>query len=175
MHTHTWSSGQPTLWRPGSSWGFGALLKGHTSVVDNYYRSRDSNPQPQVTSPMLYPLGHDYLKGYSTPKWKFFNAISRQFVGCCSEHHCTCCAQTPQIKRSTGSCMHNSSECRLYSIRIKRRYAVSVLKGHRERDIVKPPTPVQIAPELPTATMLCSGNYSCGARNLVGPSVAMQT
>ncbi len=29
--THTWSSGQPTLWRPGSSWGFGALLKGHLS------------------------------------------------------------------------------------------------------------------------------------------------
>ncbi len=33
-HTHTWSSGQPTLRRPGSSWGFGALLKGLTSVVD---------------------------------------------------------------------------------------------------------------------------------------------
>ncbi len=31
--THTRSSGQPfMLWRPGSSWGFGALLKG-TSVV----------------------------------------------------------------------------------------------------------------------------------------------
>ncbi len=54
--THTWSSGQPTLRRPGSSWGFGALLKGHTSVVANSCRSRDSNPQPQVTSPMLYPL-----------------------------------------------------------------------------------------------------------------------
>ncbi len=33
--THTWSSGQLTLQRPGSSWGFGALLKGLTSVVDN--------------------------------------------------------------------------------------------------------------------------------------------
>ncbi len=32
--THTWSSGQPTLRRPGSSWGFGALLKGLTSVVN---------------------------------------------------------------------------------------------------------------------------------------------
>ncbi len=42
--THTWSSGQPTLRRPGSSWGFGALLKGLTSVVDNSYRSRDSEP-----------------------------------------------------------------------------------------------------------------------------------
>ncbi len=57
--THTWSSGQPTLWRPGSSWGFGVLLKGLTSVVDNSCQSRDSNPQPQVTSPTLYPLGHN--------------------------------------------------------------------------------------------------------------------
>ncbi len=54
--THTWSSGQPTLRRPGSSWGFGALLKGLTSVVDNSCRSRGSNPQPRVTSPTLYPL-----------------------------------------------------------------------------------------------------------------------
>ncbi len=41
---------------PGSSWGFGALLKGLTSVVDNSCRSRDSNPQPRVTSPTLYLL-----------------------------------------------------------------------------------------------------------------------
>ncbi len=45
--THTWSSGQPTLRRPGSSWGFGALL---TWVVDTSCQSRDSNPQPWVTS-----------------------------------------------------------------------------------------------------------------------------
>ncbi len=45
-----WSSGQPTLRRPGSSWGFGALLKGLTSVVDTSCQSRDSNPQPWVTS-----------------------------------------------------------------------------------------------------------------------------
>ncbi len=57
--THTWSSGQPTLWRPGSSWGFGTLLKGLTSDMDNSCWIRDSNPQPQVTSPTLYPLGHD--------------------------------------------------------------------------------------------------------------------
>ncbi len=56
--THTWSSVQPTLRHPGSSWGFGALLKGLTSVVDNSCRSRDSNPQPRVTSPTLYSLGH---------------------------------------------------------------------------------------------------------------------
>ncbi len=57
--THTWSSGQPTLRRPGSSWGFGALLKGLTSVVDTSCQSRDSNLQPWVTSPTLFPLGHD--------------------------------------------------------------------------------------------------------------------
>ncbi len=56
-----------------------------------------------------------------------------------------CCAQTPQIKGSTGSCMHNSPVCRLYQcpIRIKRRYAV--LKGHRERDNVRLPASVQIS------------------------------
>ncbi len=32
------------------SWGIGVLLKGLTSVVDNSCRSRDSNPQPRVTS-----------------------------------------------------------------------------------------------------------------------------
>ncbi len=45
-----WSSGQPTLQRPGSSWGLGALLKGLTSVVDTSCQSRDSNPQPWVIS-----------------------------------------------------------------------------------------------------------------------------
>ncbi len=50
------ASGQPTLRRPGSSWRFVALLKGLTSVVDNSCRSRDSNPQPWVTSSTLYPL-----------------------------------------------------------------------------------------------------------------------
>ncbi len=51
----------PSAHTPGAvgSRGFGALLKGLTSVVDNYCRSRDSNQQPQVTSPTLYPLGHD--------------------------------------------------------------------------------------------------------------------
>ncbi len=55
-----WSSGQLTLRRPGSSWGFGALLKGLTSV--NIYwtiPAVDSNPQPRITSSTLYPLGHD--------------------------------------------------------------------------------------------------------------------
>ncbi len=44
---------------PGSSWGFGALLKGLTSVIGNSCRSQDSNPRPRITSPTLYPLGHD--------------------------------------------------------------------------------------------------------------------
>ncbi len=34
------------------------LLKSLTSVMDNSCRSRDSNPQPRVTSLTLYPLGH---------------------------------------------------------------------------------------------------------------------
>ncbi len=54
--THTWSSRQPTLRRPESSWGFGALLNGLTSVMDNSCRSRDSNPQPRVTCLTLCSL-----------------------------------------------------------------------------------------------------------------------
>ncbi len=61
---HTWSSGQPTRRRPGSSWGFSALLKGLTSVVDNSCQSRDTNPQPRITSPTLYSLGHDCLHAF---------------------------------------------------------------------------------------------------------------
>ncbi len=52
----------------------GALLKGitrghsRTSVVDNSYRSRDSNPQPRITSPTLYPLGND-CPLFVAPTW----------------------------------------------------------------------------------------------------------
>ncbi len=53
---HTTGAVEETLRRPGRSWGFSALLKGLTSVVDNSCRSRDSSPQSQVTSPTLYPL-----------------------------------------------------------------------------------------------------------------------
>ncbi len=57
-HTHTNTPGAVNTHTPGAvgSRGFGALLKGLTSVVDNSCRSRDSNPQPRVTSPTLYPL-----------------------------------------------------------------------------------------------------------------------
>ncbi len=72
--THTRSSGQPMLRHPRSSWGFGALLKGLTSVV--VLRVEESAgyslPPPtipagpetrtrnfRVTSPTLYPLSHD--------------------------------------------------------------------------------------------------------------------
>ncbi len=44
------SIGQPTLRRPGTSWGFGALFKRLTSVVDTSCQSQDSTPQPWVTS-----------------------------------------------------------------------------------------------------------------------------
>ncbi len=39
-----WSSGQPALRRPGNSWGFGALLKGLTSVVDTSCRAGIRTP-----------------------------------------------------------------------------------------------------------------------------------
>ncbi len=66
------------LQHPRSSWGFGALLKGLTSVVvlkverkhwlltppptNNYCQTCDSTCNLQVTSPTLYPLGHDCLE-----------------------------------------------------------------------------------------------------------------
>ncbi len=53
-HTHTPGAVGSRHWRPGR-----ALLKGLTSVVDNSSQSRDSNPQPRVTSLTLYPLGHN--------------------------------------------------------------------------------------------------------------------
>ncbi len=42
------------------------LLKCLTSVVDNSCRSRDSNPQPRVTSATLYPLGHNCPERFSS-------------------------------------------------------------------------------------------------------------
>ncbi len=76
-HTHTWRSGQPTLWHPGSSRGFSALLKGLTSVVDNSSWSRDSNPQPWVTSLTLYPLGHDWQhKAHDIKSWEYSGIVA---------------------------------------------------------------------------------------------------
>ncbi len=77
--THTQSSGQLMLQHPGSSWGFGALLKGLTSVVvlkvERKHWLFTPPPPPtitarpetrtcnlRVTSPTLYPLGHDCLE-----------------------------------------------------------------------------------------------------------------
>ncbi len=74
--THTWSSGQPTLRHTGSSWGFGALLKDLTSVVDNCSRSRDSNPQPRVTSPTLYPLKPRLPPAVQKPWQSGFHTLS---------------------------------------------------------------------------------------------------
>ncbi len=54
VNTHTRSSGQPfMLRRPGSSCGFGALLKGTSVVVLRVERALDIS----ITS----PLGHDYI------------------------------------------------------------------------------------------------------------------
>ncbi len=81
-----WSSGQSTVRRPGSSRGFGALLKGLTSVVDTSCQSRNSNPQPWVISgfksnalsirPRLYSRGIDpfLLRDY----WKIW--LKREII-----------------------------------------------------------------------------------------------
>ncbi len=82
--THTWSSGQPSLRRPGSSWGFGALLKGFTSVVDTSCRSQDSNSQPRITSPTLHPLGLDCPRNLTIhcPNHPPFNTVQSSFPLC---------------------------------------------------------------------------------------------
>ncbi len=66
---------------------------------------------------------------------------------------CTCCALCA-IKHMTQKhwCVHAARE-REEGVKTHR-YAV--LKGCRERDIVRPPTPVQITPELPTVTVFYS-------------------
>ncbi len=68
-HLEQWAA---ILRRPGSSWGIGALLKGLTSVMvlkveralvihstDNPCRTWNRTGNLWVTSPTLYPLGHD--------------------------------------------------------------------------------------------------------------------
>ncbi len=74
---------------------------------------------------------------------------------------CTCCALCA-IKHMTQKhwCVRAARE-REEGVKTHR-YAV--LKGCRERDIVRPPTPVQITPELPTVTVF----YSRVARHLAG-------
>ncbi len=72
---HTRRSGQPfMLQRPGSSWGFGALLKGLTSVVvlrverelvNHFPKTIPAGPETRthniwVTSPTHYPIGQDF-------------------------------------------------------------------------------------------------------------------
>ncbi len=55
--THTW-----TLWRPGSSWGFGALHKGLSRgrfLPEPGFEHTTLGLKPRVSSPTLYPLGHD--------------------------------------------------------------------------------------------------------------------
>ncbi len=49
--THTRSSGQPMLRRPGSSWGFGALLKGTSVVVLRVERTLVIHSPPPPTIP----------------------------------------------------------------------------------------------------------------------------
>ncbi len=92
--THTWSSGQPTLRR---SWGFGALPR-LTSVVDSSCQSQDLNPQPWVSSPALYPLGHD------CPTTAPFNPES-----------CRCCRTLQRVARCSCSSLLTISKSSKYT------------------------------------------------------------
>ncbi len=64
---------------------------------------------------------------------------------------CTCCALCA-IKHMTEALVH---ACSAWAVRGSKN-THAVLKGCRERDIVRPPTPVQITPELPTVTVFYS-------------------
>ncbi len=66
---------------------------------------------------------------------------------------CTCCALCA-IKHMTQKhwCVRAARE-REEGVKT---HSYAVLKGCRERDIVRPPTPVQITPELPTVTVFYS-------------------
>ncbi len=74
---------------------------------------------------------------------------------------CTCCALCAIKHMTQKHCCVRAAREREEGVKTHR-YAV--LKGCQEQDIVRPPTPVQITPELPTATVF----YSRVARNLVG-------
>ncbi len=93
VHTHSSEHALPEQWaaillrRPGSSWWFGALLKVLTSVVEE--SALHSLPPPTipagpetrtrnlwVTSPTLYPLGHDCLLASERKTYKcIFNKV----------------------------------------------------------------------------------------------------
>ncbi len=69
--------------------------------------------------------------------------------------------QTPQIKRMTQKALVHA--CRVCITVLSAGYTggqcekSADMKGRRERDIVRPPAPVQITPELPTSTAFYSG------------------
>ncbi len=73
--THTRSSGPAMLQRPGSSWGFGALLKDTSVMVlkeDTPPPTIPAGPEIQthnlpLTSPTRYPLGHDWPPAHDWP------------------------------------------------------------------------------------------------------------
>ncbi len=105
---------------------------------------------------MLPPLGDCLVSLYARA-----GSAHRQPAWSVRVPLCTCCALCA-IKHMTQKhwCVRAAHE-REEGVKTHR-YAVP--KGCRERDIVRPPTPVQITPELPTAAVF----YSRVARNLVG-------
>ncbi len=81
-HTHTWSSGQPfMLGHLGSSWGFGALLKG-TSVVVLRVDSEHCTFTPPTDNPCWIwdsnpcPLGYKFDSLYIRPRLPQYMATS---------------------------------------------------------------------------------------------------
>ncbi len=67
---HTWSSGQPTVQRPGSSHGlpFGAGIRTHNLGL------------PRVSSPTLYPLGQRLPSACTRTRAHDFRLISTTFT-----------------------------------------------------------------------------------------------
>ncbi len=62
----------------------------------------------------------------------------------CSEHRCTCCTQTPQIKLSTGSCvqyMHNSPALQLLEKNKGRYDWIFGVNSQTVRLLTPPPPP----------------------------------
>ncbi len=82
----------PSAHTPGAHRGAvgGSVPCSRVSPQSNSCRSRDSNPQPRITSPMLYPLGHDcstyLITSVSSPRLLRFSSLYLQTKYI--KHHC---------------------------------------------------------------------------------------
>ncbi len=106
LWTHTRSSGQPMLRRPGSSWGFGALFKGLTSVVVlKVERALDiHSPHRQfLPDPRLEPAS----SGYKSDALSIRPRLPDYRSGSVCQHDCT---QKPKRSDVCGSVWRFGSE-----------------------------------------------------------------